>query len=85
MRLFRFFKARPAGINVYVYKTGSVSEATFGRVTETDPQATYSTAGVVLSTGWEDIQVALWGGHDNVEISQDVADALTLAGYTVDP
>ena len=81
-RLRRFYSAMPAGINVYIYKAGSPSAMTFGQVTEVDPITIYA-SGVPISTGWEDIQHVLWGGHDNVVVTAEEATLLTAQGYTV--
>lgn len=83
-RLFRFFRARPSGINVFLYKNGTYSASRFGQVTETDPVAIYNSSGVAVSDGWEDLQLVFWGGHGAVIIDDDVAQLLVDAGYTVD-
>lgn len=83
-RLFRFFRARPAGVNVYLYKSGSLSAAAHGRVTEDDPTALYDSLGVLTTDGWQDIEVVFWGGHAAVVVTSDQAVALTAAGYLVD-
>lgn len=82
-RLFRFFSARPAGVNVYLYRTGTVSATNFGRVSEDDPCASYDSSGVLTSTGWEDIEQVFWGGHERVEVTSDQKSALESAGYVV--
>lgn len=82
-RLFRFFRSRPAGVNVYIYKSGSQSANAYGRVTENDPTAIYSSSGVAVSTGWEDIELVAWGGHGPVTVTADQKSALEAAGYTV--
>lgn len=82
-RLFRFYRARPAGRNVYMYKAGSVSATAFGRVTETDPTSTYNSSGVATSNGWDDIEIVFYGGHGAVTVTSAQATALTNAGYTV--
>lgn len=81
-RLFRYYRARPRGLNVYVYRAGTVSAGVFGRVTEVDPVTTY-TGGVATSDGWSDIEQVIWGGHAPVYVSDSVADALVAAGYDV--
>lgn len=85
VRLFRFFKARPAGINVYLYKAGSVSEAKWGRVTEIDPIALYDSNAVATTTGWSDIETVFWGGSGPYTLIRDWEQVLTDAGYHVDP
>ncbi len=82
-RLFRYFKARPEGINVYLYKVGSASAAAHGRVDEDDPVTLYDANGVAISTGWSDLEMVFWGGCQAVTITQAQADALRAAGYTV--
>lgn len=81
--LYRFFGARPEGVNVYMYKAGSTSALAYGRVTENDPVAQYDSSGTLTSDGWEDIELVFWGGHGAVTVTSDQATALTAAGYTV--
>lgn len=81
----RFYKARPAGVNVYLYKTGSLSATAHGRVSEDDPIALYDANGVMTSNGWDDIEVVFWGGHGPTTLIKDWSTVLTNAGYTVDP
>lgn len=85
VRLFRFFRARPSGVNVYLYKLGSLSEAAHGRVTEDDPITLYDTAGQPTTNGWEDLEVVFYGGHGPTTLISDWETVLTDAGYTVDP
>ena len=85
VRLFRYYKARPTGVNVYLYKAGSPSAIAHGRVTEEDPITLYNSAGVATSTGWEDIEVVFYGGHEPTTLIRDWEDVLTAAGYTVTP
>lgn len=80
-RLMRYYRSRPAGRNVYVYKAGSISATTFGRVTEVDPAASYDASGNLSSTGWQDIQVVFWGGHAPQSIDAAMVTVLTNAGY----
>lgn len=80
-RLMRWYRSRPVGRNVYVYKTGSVSATAFGRVTEIDPVTTYNSSGVMTSNGWQDIQVIFWGGHVPQTVDATMAALLTTAGY----
>lgn len=82
-RLFRFFRARPSGVNVYLYKAGSLSAVAHGRVDETDPIALYDTNGVVTTNGWEDLETVFWGGCQPVEVTDEQATVLTAAGYTI--
>jgi hypothetical protein len=83
-RLYRHYRARPAGINVFVYREGTVSENVFGRITEIPPASTYDAAGVLSSDGWEDIEIVYWGGHGPVNVTADQAAVLEGAGYFVD-
>lgn len=84
VRLMRFYRSRPTGINVYLYKAGSLSEAAHGRVTEEDPVALYdSTTGVLTTNGWDDIEMVFWGGHGPYDLISDWASVLSGAGYTV--
>lgn len=81
-RLMRWYRSRPAGRNVYVYKAGSVSATNFGRITEVDPAASYSsTTGALTSNGWDDIQIVFWGGHSAQTVDATMAALLTTAGY----
>lgn len=80
-RLFRYYRSRPAGRNVYVYKLGTVSATNFGRVTEQDPSASYDTNGKLASNGWDDIQIIFWGGHSSQTVDAAMAALLTTAGY----
>jgi hypothetical protein len=82
--LFRHYRTRPAGINVYMYRQGTVSAAQFGRVSEEDPETTYNSDGVAISNGWEDIEVVFYGGHDGVDVTAAQALLLESQGYTVD-
>lgn len=82
-RLFRYYKSRPEGVNVYIYKAGSPAATAFGRVSENDPITVYNSAGVAISTGWEDLELVAWGGHGPITVNSDQAAALVAAGYTV--
>lgn len=85
VRLFRFFRARPAGINVYLYKANSLSAAHWGRVTESDPITLYDANAVPTTNGWDDLEIVFWGGSGPYTLINDWATVLTNAGYTVDP
>lgn len=80
-RLMRYYRSRPEGINVYVYRAGTVSATAFGRVTEVDPSTTYGSTGQPTSNGWDDIQVVFWGTHGAQEIDAAMVTLLTDAGY----
>ena len=82
-RLFRFYKARPTGVNVYMYKIGSLFAAARGRVTEEDPVTLYDSNAVMTSNGWDDIEVVFWGAHAPTTLIDDWATVLTAAGYIV--
>lgn len=82
-RLFRFFRSRPAGVNVYLYKTGTLSATAHGRVTETDPVTLYDSSGNPTSNGWQDLELVFWGGCAAVEVTASQKSALESAGYTV--
>jgi hypothetical protein len=77
----RWYRSRPAGRNVYVYKAGSVSAKAFGRVTEVDPATTYGTTGQPTSNGWDDLQIAFYGGHAPQTVNATMAALLTAAGF----
>lgn len=81
--LFRFFRARPRGVNVYLYKTGTPSEAAHGRVTEDHPISLYDANGVLTTNGWEDLEQVFWGGTGPYTLISDWASVLTAAGYSV--
>lgn len=80
-RLMRYFSSRPAGENVYVYKTGSVSATNFGQATLQDPSTSYDTNGNIASNGWDDIQVVFWGGHAPQTINAAMVTILTNNGF----
>lgn len=82
-RLMRFFRARPSGVNVYMYRVGTLSEIAHGRVDETDPITLYDTHAVPVSNGWEDLERVFWGGCDPTEVTDEQAQALIDAGYIV--
>lgn len=71
--LFRHFRARPEGINVYILSDNTV--------TEVDPDGT--TVFWAASEGSPYVVQAFYGGHDNYNINQATADLLTGEGYTV--
>jgi hypothetical protein len=71
-------------MNVYLYKSGSVSALAHGRVDETDPVTLYDSNGVATTNGWDDLELVFWGGHEAVEVTDAQAAALVGAGYTVD-
>jgi hypothetical protein len=77
-RLFRYYRSRPAGRNVYYRESNGV-----GSVTETDPQTTYDSNGNILIDGWSDIAHVWWGGHAAETVTATQATALTNAGYTL--
>lgn len=80
-RLMRYYRSRPDGRNVYVYKLGSISATAFGRVTEVDPSTTYGSDGVATSDGWSDLQIVFYGGHAPQTIDSTMVTVLTNAGY----
>lgn len=86
----RFFRARPEGVNVYIYKVGSTTAnylagltPSQGRVTEDDPVTLYDSAGVPTTNGWDDLEIVFWGGTNAVDITASQAAALVSAGYTI--
>lgn len=81
-RLMRYYRSRPVGRNVYVYKAGSVSATNFGRVTEIDPSTSYGPTGIMTSNGWDDIQIVFWGGHSPQTVDATMAALLTANGYS---
>lgn len=82
-RLYRFFRSRPSGVNVYLYKAGTVSATAHGRVTEDDPTTLYDSSGNATTDGWSDLQRVFWGGTTAVDVTSEEATLLTDAGYTV--
>ncbi len=89
-RLMRFFRARPSGVNVYMYAIGSPTEVYLSgltppqlRTTEVDPITLYDTHAVPISNGWEDLERVFWGGCAPTEVTDSQAQALTDAGYIV--
>jgi hypothetical protein len=79
----RFYRARPVGVNVYMYRVGTLSATAHGRVTEDDPIALYDSDGVMTSDGWSDIEMVFWGGTGPYALQSDWATVLTDAGYTI--
>jgi hypothetical protein len=79
-KLFQHYRARPEGINVFLYSDGTVSED--------EPDGTdrvwsiRDRNGDAINATY--ITRCFYGGHDAYEISQAEADLLTNAGYTVD-
>lgn len=73
--LFRHFRARPEGRNVYVLSDDTV--------TEDDPDGT--SASWAAGEGIPHVVHAFYGGHDDYNISEAVADLLTDEGYEVTP
>lgn len=81
-RLFRFYRARPEGINVFIYSNDTVSESEpdgsttlwreADRTPDTDPTAPYVTH-------------VFWGGHEAEEITEAEQALLEDAGYEVTP
>ncbi len=82
-RLFRHFRARPSGINVYQYRVGSGMQLAVGIISEVDPYSTYNADGSLASNGWDDLETVWWGGHDDVPITAAQSALLVAAGYTV--
>ena len=76
--LFRYFRSRPEGINVYYLSDGTV--------TENDPDGTtvFWAASDVGRTTQPYVAQAWYGGHDAYALTSAQATALTAAGYTVD-
>lgn len=72
-RLFRHYRARPEGRNVYILSDGTV--------TELDPDQ--ETMFWDRADGSPYVVVALYGGHDSYEVTSAQATLLTNAGYTV--
>lgn len=67
--LFRHFRARNVGRNVYYLTNGTI--------TENDPDGTAVT--------WDAVRTVWWGGHLPVEITAAEQAALENAGYTTIP
>lgn len=79
-RLFRHFRRRPAGIDVFIYSNGTVSEI------EPDSQTTFwSTQDAGYTAGLPYVTAAFYGGHDSYNITAAQSTLLTNAGYTVTP
>lgn len=80
--LFKHYRNRPEGRNVYIYSDDSVSEndpdgnstlwSEDYRMGDTDPDAV-------------EISACFYGGHGPYTITTAQATLLTNAGYTVDP
>ena len=83
--LMRFFRARPEGVNVYMYREGSTF-ATYlesktpplSRVTEDDPVALYDSDGVVTTNGWDDLEIVFWGGTGPYTVRIEAYDLLVM-------
>lgn len=76
--LFRHYRSRPEGRNVYIYSDGSVSEVDPNGVT-TQWQATDGDQTGIYITA------CFYGGHGAYPVTATQATLLTAAGYTVDP
>jgi hypothetical protein len=78
-RLFRHYRARPEGVNVYLLSDDTI--------TEEDPdgsQVVWSRndrTGDSINAKW--VVTAWFGGHDNYELTDHEAALLAAAGYTV--
>lgn len=80
-KLFRHYRPRPEGINVYVLSDGSV--------TESDPNGSsilWREADRSPETEEDAVTVVhvFWGGHEAETITDAMAAILIGAGYTVD-
>lgn len=81
-KLFRHYRSRPEGVNVFIYSDGTVSESEpngstalwreADRTGDTEPTAPYVTH-------------VFWGGHEPEEVTEAEAALLTAAGYEVIP
>jgi hypothetical protein len=72
-RLWRHYRSRPEGVNVYVLSDGTV--------TEDDPDQ--ETSFWYAPDGNPYVKVAFYGGHDAYEITDEIAALLVSQGYTV--
>jgi hypothetical protein len=83
-RLFRYFRSRPEGITVWVYRAGShMATELGGQVSETDPYTIYDSSGDPVSNGQDDVLYQFMGGAGPYDIDAATAALLTAAGYTV--
>lgn len=71
-RLFRHYRSRPEGINVFLLSDGTV--------TEDDPDGT-SVHWLNENDGNPYVQVAWYGGHDDYNITEAQKTLLVAAGY----
>lgn len=74
-RLFRHYRSRPEGINVYYLSDGTI--------TEDDPDGENVVWAQGDKVGATYVVTAWYGGHDDYQLTTAEATALTLAGYTV--
>lgn len=76
-RLFRHYRARPEGRNVFIYSDGTVSER------EPDGQATFWKKTDATRVAQPYVTHAFWGGHSAEQITDAEAALLIAAGFTV--
>lgn len=74
--LFRHFRSRPCGRNVYYRETAGV-----GSVTEDDPVTTYNSDGTANIVGGSDVKMTWYGGHGPYTLTANQQTALVAAGY----
>ena len=74
-RLFRHYRSRPEGINVYLLSDDTI--------TEDDPDQERVFWAEAEGTPY--VKRAFYGGHDDYDLTDAEATLLTDAGYTVTP
>lgn len=72
-RLFRHYRSRPEGISVFLLSDSTLTES------YPDSERVFWSK----ADGTPYVVYAFYGGHDDYEITQSIADLLTAAGYTV--
>lgn len=77
--LFRHYRGRPVGRNVFIYSDSTVSEV------DPDGVSTFwqEVEGTPFITGHSAVSGVFYGGHDNQYVTAAQATLLTNAGYTV--
>ena len=72
-RLFRYYKTRRRGRNVFILKNGTV--------TENLPASSYNSDGTLNQEAWSQVDTIFWGGHGPQVITSAQQTTLTGAGY----
>lgn len=72
-KLFRYYKSRPRGRNVFILTNNTV--------TEDLPASSYNADGTLNTEAWSQVSRVFYGGHIGYQISASEQSILTAAGY----